>query len=65
MPNLEEPPLGYEKSCSVSVPLQSLAILLTRMSVKANYGGVLWSKQLSSWSWTKTTKLFHVPQTGF
>lgn len=64
MLNLEEPPLGYEKGCSASVPLQNLAILLTRMLVKANYGGVLWSKQLSSWNCTKTTKLFHVSQTG-
>lgn len=39
MLNLEEPPLGYEKGCSVSVPLQNLAISLTRMLVKANYGG--------------------------
>lgn len=38
MLNLEEPPLGYKKGCSVSVPLKNVVILLTRMPVKANYG---------------------------
>lgn len=33
--NLEEPPLGYEK---LSVAPENLAISLTRMPVKANYG---------------------------
>lgn len=64
MLNLEEPPLGYEKGFSVCVPLQSLAILLTRMLVRANYSGEFnGPNSCSVGIGLKTTKLFHVSQT--